>query len=258
MKPRLRLSTLTMLVLLALLLVPLHPSTAVHAGDDAHAPAPAPAPAPRDAKRGHAELEHRLQVALVRADLNETRAKQLLRFVEDLLVRLAEASKPDESAQCALREHIDRLQAEIARLQDALRREQERFVKTIEDLRKEAAAARATSAPLEAQLLQAKHAQDVAEEQLRYRTHEVERLRWVYANSAPRESVSRILSNIPVAHWRAELLAGGATRARVALQVLGQMGSAASGALPWLEEVAEGEGRKAGQARRAIEKIRGP
>jgi len=219
-------------------------------------------------------------------------------------------------------QQLQTLHEEIASLQARLRAEQQMHAKDATALRRELARSNKATENARLQLARARDAEIVAEHRLRERSQEVERLHWNLSRAAPRASVPRVLSNISASHWLAELRAGDAVRARVALQVLavlpapsdeavdailfavqherslldaahpplvrigapavqalvaagcgesadrtldrgwlmhvlGSMGPAAKDALPWLRELAAGEGRKADQARRAIGKIQG-
>ena len=305
-----RIVTASVLLLLAAFLV-----------DPAWAGDPDPAQRLRDAKRKEAELLGKLQVAHVWANVNHRRALQLLRLAEDLQKQLAKARTAVDPAVGALKQQVERLQAQVTSLQAELDEEQNRHVANVMALNQELASAASGLEDARLRQVQAENAADVARSELRLQKQELERVQWVHSRQAPRDSVARVLASIPAAHWRAELASGDALRARVALQVLGvlpdasndgvdailkavgrdrslldaatrplvrigapavqplvaagcgedsersldrgwvmhvlgQMGAEAKEALPWLDELAAGDGREATQAQHARNRIR--
>jgi hypothetical protein len=271
--------------------------------------------------RHEADLQNRLQAALVWADVNQQRAEHLLRFAEELVGRLAEARAADSPSTEGLRAQVASLHEQVAALQANLLNEQQCHVEDVATLHQELAKANAKAESGRLRQVQSENAAVVARTELRIQKQELERLRWVYAREAPRESVAHVLSDIPGLHWRDELGADDEMRARVALHVLavlpdpsadavhaillaasrhrslldaalrplvrigapavqplvaagcgegtgpsldrgwvmhvlGEIGPAAEDALPWLDEVAAGEGREAAQAQGAIRRIR--
>lgn len=288
----------------------------------AHASEPDAAQALRDAKQREGELRIQLLTARLWADTNQMRVEHLLRFAESLLKQRPEVEVTGDQAIVLLMQQLLTLHEEVASLQARLRAEQQMHAKDATALRRELARSNKATENARLQHARARDAEIVAEHRLRESSQEVERLHWTLSRAAPRASVTRVLANIPAAHWLTELRAGDATRTRVALQVLavlpipseeavdsilravqqerslldaalpalvrigkpavqplvaagcgesaertldrgwlmhvlGSMGPAAKDALPWLRELAAGEGRKADQARRAIEKIQG-